>query len=90
MDLVEKNASHFGHGNGFWPEGKEEEPKVRTRRWRRRQTEDQSPNRFKDKCVPVCVSMCLCRELAQGKTLGQKGQVIFWTELEYAFFFPLA
>lgn len=39
--------------------------------------------------LPVCVSMCLCSELAQGKTRGQKGQVIFWTELEYAFFFPL-
>lgn len=33
--------------------------------------------------------MCLCSELAQGNTRGQKGQVIFCTELEYAFFFPL-
>lgn len=32
--------------------------------------------------LPVCVSMCLCSELAHGNTRGQKGQVSFWTELE--------
>lgn len=32
--------------------------------------------------LPVCVSMCLCSELAQGNTRGQNGHVIFCTELE--------
>lgn len=31
--------------------------------------------------LPVCVSICLCRELAQGKTRGQWGQLILCRQL---------